>query len=479
MTKKVSFIFLFLLAFLLESVAQIYDRNCYYGFTFETSKNPNWGNNELVITSVEPNSPAQASGIKVDDIIMEINGKATYLRDNQTIARWLFDEVDPEVRFTLRNLQESFKEYTFTRKCLALNSVSEQQLSTIFSFYSFENTNEWQFILPINLEVSPGIDYSEYRSFDFAQETGGAPAIDKQIKLSIEKALVAKGLVRDTKDPDFIVQEYYSHVPNPNFTGLNSNPSYAHGSWRYDISNQRRVLLPILDPAKQNAEVLGQYIVEFGISFYDRKHIDQHKLTQIWDCSIKEYLSSNYNLDDYIRVHTQLMLMQYPYQQSKQNSKYTISANKYYYTGLHFDTENLTTIKDVDEHSPAFVAGIRPGYTIKKINNKVFNHTKESLSEGYKRFITDTNNMRDPKTLFTSADGYSECMYWNPAYYNDIAKAFEKPGYQANFAYLYGFEKYVNNNQGYKITIEAWDGIQLRIFHISPEIRESKTVKVQ
>lgn len=480
MTRKVSFIFLFLSIFFLKSVAQSYDKNCYYGFTFEVSTNPNWGNGELVVTSVEPNSPAEQSGIQIGDIIMEINGKATYLRDNQTIARWLFDEYDPQVKFTLRNLANSFKEYTFTRKCVSLNSISEQQLSQIYAFYSFENTNERKFVLALNTDVTSGVDYTYYNSFDFAKETGDTPPVETNIRSLIEKALVKRGLVRDTKDPDFIVQEYYSYVPNPRFTGLNANPSYATGIWRYDSDSKKPILLPIFDPSQKNIEDMGQYIIEFGFSFYDRKHINPAKLTQIWDCNLKDYLSSNYTLDEYVRLHIPLMLMQFPYQQSKQNPAYTVNSNRFYYTGLYFDTEDLTTVKDVDQGSPAFAAGIRPGYIIKKINNKAFNHSKDALSEGYKKFVTETMPMRDSLTKFTCSAGYSECMYWNPAYYAEIAKAFTKSSYQTAFSYLYGFEKYVDsNNTEKKITIEAWDGMQLRVFNVTPEIKKSVTIKTQ
>lgn len=480
MTRKVSFIFLFLLVFFLKSTAQAYDKNCYYGFTFEVSTNPNWGNGELVVTSVEPNTPAEKAGIKVGDIIMEINGKATYLRDNQTIARWLFDEYDPQVKFTLRNLENSFKEYTFTRKCIAFNSVSEQQLSMVYAFYSLDNTNERKFILPIELDVnSNGIDYTYYHSFDFAKETGDTPPVETNIKSMIEKALLARGLVRDTKDPDFIVQEYYSYVPNPKFTGLNANPSYATGVWRYNTESKKSVLLPIFDPAQSGIEEMGQYIVEFGFSFYDRKHVNVPQLTQIWDCRIKDYLSTNYDLGEYIKLHVPLMLMQFPYKASNKNPEYMVSVNKYNYTGLHFDMDDLVTVKDVDQDSPAYAAGIRAGYTIKKINNKVFNHTKESLSEGYKKFITETMSMRDPLTKFTCATGYSDCMFWNRAYTADIAKAFAQPAYQTSFSYLYGYEKYVESVPLTKLTIEAWDGIQLRIFNVTPEVRKSVVVKTQ
>lgn len=475
--KKILIVTLISLLFVQNSNAQTYDKNCYYGFTFEVSKNPNWGTNELVITSVEPNSPAEKAGIKVDDIIMEINGKATYLRDNQTIARWLFDEYNPEVKFTIRNLDTYFKEYTFTRKCIALNSVNEQQLSSVFSFYSLENTNEREFTLPVNIEVYNGIDFTDYHTFDFAKETGTVPPVDKYIKEVIERELTTKGLVRDTKDPDIIVQQYYSYVPNPQFTGLNDNPNYAPGTWRFSNEKQKMVYLPIFDQGKEDITKIGQFILEYGFSFYDRKYIDKSKLTQIWDCSIKDFLSANYSLEEYTKLHTPLMLMQFPYVQTKKNAKYIVSTNRYAYTGLYFDADDLVTIKDVDEDSPAYIAGIRPSYTIKKINNKPFNHTKESLSAGYKRFIVDTMGLRDTKTRFTNSEGYTDCMLWDVGYYPNIAREFEKPAYLTHFSYLYGFEKYVNNQTDDKVTIEAWDGMQLRIFNITPEIRQSVTIK--
>jgi hypothetical protein len=60
---------------------------------------------------------------------MEINGQATYLRDNQTIANWLFDnKYDPEVKFTIRNMNTYFKEYPLMRKCIATNSVRRKTI---------------------------------------------------------------------------------------------------------------------------------------------------------------------------------------------------------------------------------------------------------------------------------------------------------------------------------------------------------------
>lgn len=475
--KKLLFVCLILFTFSINIKSQSDNKNCYFGFTFDVSENNNWGFGELIITAVEPNSPAEKAGVKVNDIIMEINGKATYLRDNQTIADWLFgDMYAPTVTFTIRNMNTYFKEYTLNRKCIATNSVSEKELSKIFSFYSLENTNQRIFTLPLHVEPRKDVDFTDYHTYDFYKDDKPVPAIDAQITALLEKELQAKGLERNTTDPDIVVQAYYSYEPNPQFSGLN-NPNSATGTWRYDSEREQMVLLPILDTKQADTQKLGQYIVEYGFSFYDRKYIDPNNLTQIWDCSIKDYLSSKYSLENYVRFHTSLMLKQFPFTTQKTEADYHIDFNRYNYTGLYYDADNLTIIKDVDMDSPAYTAGMRPGYIIRKINNRKFEPTKESLSEGYKAFISETMVLRDQATRFTNAEGYADCMYWSVGYYPEIAKELSKPKYAAHFSYLYDFEKYINTKDDNTIVIEAWDGMQNRVFRITPEIRKSVILK--
>lgn len=457
--------------------SQNYDKNCYFGFTFAVSEKNNWGYGELVITDVEPGSPAENAGIKVDDIIMEINGKATYLRDNQTIAKWLFEDMyAPTVTFTIRNMNTYFKEYTLYRKCIATNSVSEKELSEIFAFYSLENTNQRTFSLPLHVEPNKDVDFADYHTYDFYKDDKPVPAIDAQIIALLEKDLQAKGLVRDTSDPDIVVQAYYNYESNPQFTGLDK-PNSEQSKWRYDSDRKQMVRLPILNPNEPDINKLAQYVVEYGFSFYDRKYIDTKKLTQIWDCNMKDYLSSKYSLEDYVRIHTPLMLKQFPYTEKMSEASYKVNFNKFNYTGMHFDADNLTTISDVDMDSPAYRSGIRPGYVIKKMNGKKFEHSKESLSEGYKRFIDETMVFRDPATRFTNAEGFNDCMFWSVGYYNEISKELNKPQYAPHFSYLYGFENYINNKNDNKIILEVWDGMQTRIFNVTPETRKSVVLK--
>jgi C-terminal processing protease CtpA/Prc len=81
---------------LILSVA-LYSQNdqvvCNLGFTFKISNNPNWGNNEPVVTDITPGSPADKAGLKVNDIILEVNGNGTYLKPAHTIMSWFMERT--------------------------------------------------------------------------------------------------------------------------------------------------------------------------------------------------------------------------------------------------------------------------------------------------------------------------------------------------------------------------------------------------
>src|SRR5690606_37291565 len=64
---------------------------CNLGFTFKINNNPNWSNNEPVVTDITPGSPADKAGLKVNDIILEVNGTGTYLKPAHTIMSWFME----------------------------------------------------------------------------------------------------------------------------------------------------------------------------------------------------------------------------------------------------------------------------------------------------------------------------------------------------------------------------------------------------
>ena len=58
---------------------------CNLGFTYKISTSENWGISEPIVVEVTPGSPAEAAGLKINDIILEVNGKGTYLKSSATI----------------------------------------------------------------------------------------------------------------------------------------------------------------------------------------------------------------------------------------------------------------------------------------------------------------------------------------------------------------------------------------------------------
>lgn len=482
--KKITIILLFITTVITGLNAQ-YTRsssnpkNCDFGITFEISSIPGWGYGEPVILTVEPFSPADKAGLKAGDIIMEVNSTATYLRNNQTIGNWLADTATPEIRLTIRNLDTYFKEYSIIRDCKSLNSISEFKLASAYSFYSIENTNQRAFTLPMRVDPNLDIDFSDYRTFDFVSEGGDAPEIDRYINFIFEQALVSKGLVKSSKDPDILVQSYYTFQPNVKYNASTASRSNQR-TWRYDTEKQQMIQVPILSADDPNAEVKGQFILELGVRFFDKKYIDKQRMTQIWDCRTRELLTSQFDLQEYARIHAPLMLMQYPYSAPKATAKYLVNFKAFNYTGMNFDVNDMKTLSHIDANSPASSAGLRTGDVVLRINNTKFQFEIPELESGYRRFIVETMPLRDRTTRFIDANGFPDCMYWDKSKYNQIAETFTKESiYMPCFSYLYSFERYVSgasNNIPIEVEVRT-KGDTRKTVKITPQIQKSVTIR--
>lgn len=481
--KKISLVLLLIVVTVLGVNAQRTrsgaNKYCDLGITFEISSIPGWGYGEPVILTVQPFSPADKAGLKIGDVIMEVNRKATYLRNNQTIDSWLSDTTTPEIILTIRNINTYFKEYPIKRQCKEANAISEFSLASAYSFYSIEDTSDRGFTLPLRVDPNQDVDFSDYKTFDFLNEGGQVSDIDRYVNAQIEKAMIARGLERSSNDPDIIVQAYYTYQPNVKYdAAINSRSTKT---WRYDMEKKQMVKVPILSGEDPNAESKGRYILELGIRFFDKKYIDTNRLTQIWDCKSRELLTDELDLQEYARMHAPLMMLQYPYSAAKAKAKYLVSFKGFNYTGINYDINDMKTVADVDAGSPADQAGVRRGDVIQRINNVKFVYELPELESGYRRFIVETMSLRDKSTRFIDANGFPDCMYWNKNRYEDVAAAFAKESlYVPYFSYLYAFEKYVSGSSSgssVEVELKSKGSSQKRVVRISPQVQKSIVVR--
>lgn len=460
--------------------AQTSVQMCNLGFAFQISTNPNWGYNEPIIVDVTPGSPAEAAGLKINDIILEVNGNGTYLKPFQTIMSW-FALDDTKMSISIRNFTTSFKNLTIQKDCRHPNAISEAQLAPVFAFYSLEDVQNRLFVMPVKTSANSDIQFSAYRTFDFAPSDESMRELDERINAIFVRVLSEMGLQRDSKDPDFIVQTYYSYENNPMFK-MNS-PTYGSYQpvWRFDTRNKRMVKVPVYSPSEAVRVDDIMYNLEFGYRFFDRKQVQPGESALIWESEIKERISGYYGLLDYLELNLPLMLLKFPYSGSGSSATYSVRHLKYHYTGIGYDMNDLKTVISVAPGSPAALAGIIPGDVIEKIQNQHFTHSdSHSLTEGYRRFIGETMGFRDQSTRYTDSNGFKDCMFWNISQYNNVSKAIsDTRRYRAVFSYLFGFNQYINWATPGKLQIEVSRGIEKLQFDVIPRIETSTHILVE
>ena len=450
---------------------------CRAGFAFEISNNPNWGSGEPVIINITPGSPAEKAGLKLNDIILEVNNKGTYLKPYHTVKAWMLDNDKSYIEISIRNLETDFKTIRFDKDCKSKNGIGESSLASVFAFYSLEDVQNRTFHIPMKITTNPEAVLSDYRTFDFAPVDEGAPDIDSRISAIFERLLKKRGLKRDTDDPDFIIQTFYSYQNNPAYQpnsqseNLNDIPN-----WRFDIDGNRMVKLPLFSPTKVVHNSNVPYFLEFGYRFYDRKQIDPDNMVMVWECEIKELVKSNYGLESYLETNLPLILLKYPYPGNMNLATYEVNFLKYNYTGISYSIDNIALVEYVDPNSPADRAGIKSGDYIRSIQGVKLNNDLKALTNSYRQFINETMSLRNPSTRYTDTNGYNNCMFWEVGEYNQVSKMLGKRNFRTAFTYLFNFNQYIDWETPRTLSFEIDRNNEKLNFVVIPEVYNSAQI---
>lgn len=469
--RKISLLLLFVFASLLVMKAQSSNELCRLGISYDISDNHKWGYGKPVIISVYPYSPAENAGVKRYDIIEKVEGIPVGELTPDDFSQMLNPFDKDRVRLTLRNYDSPAREVVVMKECLPTNTIKEEQLATAFGMYSLENAVERSFTCPFKTTVTEdNINFLNFRTFAFSEIEESNAAMENTINASIRKELQSKGMAYDAVNPDIVVQTYYFFDKNPKFRGMSRVRVKNTPVFRYDASLRKMVELPFLSRV---AESEAEYLLQFGIRLVNPK-----TGTTIWEAEADELLYEPFDMTKYAQIHIPLMCMQYPFVTYTRNVSFKVGFKTYNYTGLNYDIDRLSVVKKVDPNSPAAEAGIEEGDLIERIEGKDMTKTAEDYTASYKQFVSNSMKYRDEKTLFTDANGFDRCMYWNTFKYPQIEKMLNKPEYLSVFAYLFKFAPYVDMSGSNTLNLQVHRLNKKMDVVIRPVIRTALTLDI-
>ena len=474
-TKRLLLSSILCLTATLYATAQNNSTVCRLGFAYELSQRSQWGFEKPVVRSLIPNSSAEQSGLKVDDVIELIDGvDVTEVAPDE--IKELFNATgNSSVTLTVSNLSGIPRQIEIKKECKKSNAITEDQLASAFAMYSLETTAEQRFICPFKTTVTTEeVDFAHFHTFTFARIDENNRKLETNINECIERELIKKGMEANSEQPDILVQTYYFFDKNPNYKGANKIVVDKESTYRYDFTEGKMVKLPFLNYAAAESE--AEYLLQLGVRFVDQKEVPGRVL---WECEANELMESSFRLDEYARIHVPLMLMQFPYLTYMRNPQYTVNRRSFNYTGIQYDIDRLEYVLDVDRKSPAYAAGIRARDVIQKIGKHKMNHSAEEFSAAYKRFISHTMDLRDPKTRFTDANGFRYCMNWDLFKYTQVADAAANTDYLSAFTYLYYFAPYINPSGNNACVFQVKRGRQVMDITVRPVVRTEVIVEIQ
>ena len=439
------------------------------GLSYQISSDPSWGKGCPVVTGSRPYSPAYTADLRVGDIIRQIDGVSTQGLSLEDIQSLLERPVRTHL-LTINSPGRELRQVALTPEAKEQGAVSERELARAFALYSLEDEQVRRLSYPFVYRSSVSYDLSSVRTYSFAPSTEESRELDAELYAQISELLERTGLRRDDISPDLILECFYELRPE---TSTLRDASIRKATSHYDLRARDFARLPILP---YTSGVTGSYSVHLAL----HATRPQHQGSILWSCESRDMLSEAMTLKDYARYMLPMMLQGFPYVSVSERPSYLIHTSRYYYTGLLYDASSLDRVYDVEDHSPAFRAGLRRGDQILQINGRRLSPTSpQELSKLYRTFVSETYRYRDTKLdTFTDARGVQGLSPWNKSEYSTIRKAFAKEKYVTAFDYLFSFRPYINDTDHTVLTFEIIRGGETYTIRLTPELRDESTISL-
>ncbi|WP_288228366.1 PDZ domain-containing protein [uncultured Porphyromonas sp.] len=447
-------------------------QKAYVGLEYQLSYNDNWGANRPVILTVYPNSPAAQTGLRSGDIIEAINGQETHTMPEEEMIRLLQSEGGASVDLLVSNFAYHRVERHLKPMAQPTGALTERDIARAFGMYSLEDESDILISYPISTGTEGKTDLINYETFGFVRTNKQHTNRDALIEQQITEALQALGLTYDQKNPDLLVDTYYSITENSAYDAAASRRSAVQTSLRIDPKAHKLVELPILPVGSD--KTLARFYLKFGITIYSG--VNEHKM--LWTSEAEELLSDDYLLTDYTALTVPVMLLQFPFTRYFNSLVVRFATHRYLSLGINYQANNISTIHSLSPHSPAAEAGLRAGDEIVAINGRHIG-TADELSKGYLAFVKKSMSCRTHERPFAIKDGPTNCRYWDAEDYARVAKLLDKDKYFGGFSYLFAFNPWITTAPRTGVVIDYLrDGVMQRVV-VEPKLQESCYVTLE
>jgi len=226
--------------------------------------------------------------------------------------------------------------------------------------------------LAIEVLHDPDRDMFQYKTYDFDYSSVENPLLEKELFSNLGKLLDSKGMKRSTEKPDLlIVMSFYSGKKEQYVQPQQIVSTHVQNVWRWGWGN---IPMPITESHTEGGYTQVTYLASISLKFLDFHDMENKPNSKVppvvWSGSISQSSDNQINLPNKCSSYFSFMMEQFPYTHQKNISD--ILSYNYPYTGLWFDTKNISMVSEVNPGSPASIAGIQKGDKILKVNGYIF-----------------------------------------------------------------------------------------------------------